>query len=110
MHPENPMNTQHQLHLQTFLWQRHFLACKKLVFLLKANTEAAMVPFRGGKVFAFTSLFERWFLSTDSQAGLFLPRWNRGSDDPSYSGIEVIEPLNTDFDKTIKTKLLENVA
>jgi len=104
------MNTQHQLHLQTFLWQRHFLACKKLVFLLKANTEAAMVSFRGGKVFAFTSLFERWFLSTDSQAGLFLPRWNRGSDDPSYSGIEVIEPLNTDFDKTIKTKLLENVA
>jgi hypothetical protein len=50
----------------------HFHACKKWAGLLKIIIEAAMAPFRGGKVFAFISLFERWFLSTDSQAGEFL--------------------------------------
>jgi hypothetical protein len=104
------MNAPRQLHLQNFLSQRHFLACKNLISLLKANTEAVMAPFRGGKVFAFSSLFERWFLSTDSQAGDFLPRWIRGSCDPSHCGIWVAEPLNTEFDKITKTKLLENIA
>jgi hypothetical protein len=50
----------------------HFPACQKWTGLLKIIMGAAMAPFRGGKVFAFISLFERWFLSTDSQAGEFL--------------------------------------
>jgi hypothetical protein len=50
----------------------HFHACQKWSALIKTTMEAAMAPLRGGKVFAFISLFERWFLSTDSQAGEFL--------------------------------------
>ena len=70
----------------------------------------AKAPFRGGEVFAFTSLFERWFLSTDSQAGDFLLRWIEGSRGPSYCGIGVSEPQDTGFDKIEEMKRLENVA
>jgi hypothetical protein len=79
--------------------QRHFPACQKWAHLLKTQMETAMAPFRGGVVFAFTSLFERWSLLTDSQAGEFLLRWNGGSRDPRSCGIGVSEPQDTGFDK-----------
>jgi hypothetical protein len=79
--------------------QTHFRACQKRAFLLKNKTEMARTPLRGGKVFAFTSLFERWFLLTDSQAGDFLLRLNEGSRDPSHCGIEASEAQDTGSDK-----------
>jgi hypothetical protein len=93
------MNTRRQTKSKKNRSQRHFPACKKRMLLLKTNIETAKAPLRGGEAFAFTSLFERWFLSTDSQAGDFLPRLNEGSRDPSHCGGEVAGPQDTGFDK-----------
>jgi hypothetical protein len=90
--------------------QGHFPACQEAAFLLQIKMETAMAPLRGGAVVAFTSLFERWFLSTDSQAGDFLPRLIGGSRGPSYCGIGVSEPQDTGFDKIEEMRRLENVA
>jgi hypothetical protein len=93
------MNTRRPTKFKKNLSQRHFPACKKGMLLLKSNIETAKAPFRGGAAFAFTSLFERWFLSTDSQAGDFLPLLNGGLRDPSHCGVGVSEPQDTGFDK-----------
>jgi hypothetical protein len=104
------MNSRHPHHLKYFSSQSHFPACQKRLFLLQTKTETARAPFQGGEVFAFTSLFERWFLSTDSQAGDFLLRFVGGSHDPSPCGVDLAEPLNTGFDKIMEMRELENIA
>src|SRR5580658_8483599 len=104
------MNTSCQYHLQYFLAESSFPACQKSEFLLQAHHETAMAPFRGGEVLAFTSLFERWFLSTDSQAGDFLPRLIRGSGGTSNCGLRDAEALNIGFDKITEMKALENIV
>jgi hypothetical protein len=104
------MNARCQFDFKNFLGQTHFLACAKTLFLLQAQSGTAMASFRGGEVLAFTSLFERWFLSTDSQAGEFLLRLIGGSLAPSHCGMEAQEPLDTGFNKIIEMAVLEEFA
>jgi hypothetical protein len=89
---------------------RHIPACKKAAHLLKTKTETARAPLRGRKEGAFTSLFERWFLSTDSQAGDFLLWLVGGSRGPSGCGTVVSEPQDAGTDKILEMKRLEKVA
>jgi hypothetical protein len=90
--------------------EKHFPACKKRAHLLKTKMETALAPLKGGEAVAFTSLFERWFLSTDSQAGDFLLWLIGGWRGPSSCGIEVSEPQDTGIDKILRTERLENIA
>jgi hypothetical protein len=66
------MNPRHPAIAKKNHSQSYFPACQEWAILLKTKMAAATAPFRGGAVLAFISLFERWFLSTDSQAGEFL--------------------------------------
>jgi hypothetical protein len=104
------MNARCQIHFKNFPKKTHFRACAQALFLLQEKTEAAMASFRGGEVVAFTSLFERWFLSTDSQAGEFLLRLVGGSPAPSHCGMGAQEPLDTGFNKFIEMAALEKIA
>jgi hypothetical protein len=104
------MNPSCQSKLKINHSKRQFPACQKWALLLKTSMETARAPFRGGEVFAFISLFERWFLSTDSQAGDFLPWLIGGSRGPSHCGIGVSEPQDTGFDKLQEMIKLEIVS
>jgi hypothetical protein len=90
--------------------EKRFHACAKPLFLLQAQTETAIAPFRGREVFEFTSLFERWFLSTDPQAGDFLLRLDAGSSSTRDCGVGGLEPQDTGLDKTEEFKKLEKRA
>ena len=93
------MNARCQFDFKNFPKKTHFRACAKTLFLLQEKTEAAMASFRGGEVFAFTSLFERWLNSTHSQAGVFLPLLFGGPCDPIHCVIGSQEPQDTVFNK-----------
>jgi hypothetical protein len=79
--------------------QSDFPACKKTAHLLKTKTETALAPFRQRRSCKFTGLFERWSISTHSQAGVFLLRLFGGWRDPIHCGVGVWEPQDTGFDK-----------
>jgi hypothetical protein len=104
------MNRRLPTQSKKFLAQSHFPACKKKAPLLQTKMETAMAPFQGGEVVAFTSLFERWFLSTDSQAGDFLPWLIGGSRGPRNCGVGSAQPQDTGIAKILKMERLENVA
>jgi hypothetical protein len=92
----NPARPQHTKNIPS---QSDFPACKRTPLLLKRKIETTLAPFRERRSFEFTSLFERWSISTHSQAGVFLLRLIGGSRDTSHCGIGVSEPQDTGFDK-----------
>jgi hypothetical protein len=104
------MNLHRQNKLQKNRSQSDFPACQDSTLLLKTINETAPRPSQQRRSLKFTSLFERWFTPTYSQAGVFLLRLAGGSRDPIRCGFWAVEPQDTDFDKYIEMKVLEIVA
>jgi hypothetical protein len=90
--------------------QSDFPACKNAPLPLKTKRETALVPFQQQRSIEFTGLFERWSISTHSQAGVFLLRLIGGSCDPIRCGIWVSEPQDACFDKIEEKIRLEVLA
>jgi hypothetical protein len=95
---------------KNFRTENKFPACKKSILLLKTKMETARVPSQQRRSFEFTSLFERWSIPTDSQAGVFLLRLAGGSRDAIHCGIEVSEPQDAGFNKLNERIRLEIIA
>jgi hypothetical protein len=104
------MNSRPRLFLSFFPPRNDIPACRIIFLLLKITIGAAGTPSQQRRSFNFTSLFERWLISTHSQAGVFLLRLIGGSRDPIPSGVGPSKPQDAEFIKSNKMTRLAVVA